>query len=199
MRAALTGLQALELFHASKPDAILLNMDLPDIEGLEVLRRLRTCSDVPVLIITGSADIENLVESLDSGADDYLVKPFAFRELMARIRAIFRRRGLHLRPTLRSGDVVLDRRAVTVTRAGRPIELTALEFRLLEFLITHPGYLLSRDQILGGVWGYEYAGATNVVNVHISLLRKKLGDTQNRMIRSVRGEGYIWESFGEVQ
>jgi DNA-binding response OmpR family regulator len=199
VRTALTGSEALDKFRAFGPDVVLLDLTLPDMDGLEISRRLRACSDVAILILTGRADIEDRVEGLNSGADDYMVKPFAFVELTARMWAILRRRGTSVHWTLRAGDLVLDRQTRRVVHAGRQIELTKLEFRLLEFFITHPGHLFTREEIMKRVWGYEHVGNTNLVNVHVRNLRGKLGDKQNRLIRSVRAVGYMWDSLEETR
>src|SRR5205085_8728289 len=130
------------------------------------------------------------VLGLESGTDDYLVKPFAFKELVARLRAILRRKGINMQQVLRAGDVALDRQSRRVTRGVGIVELTQREFDMLELFLSHPRQVFSRDIILNRVWGYDYLGDTNVIDVHIRHLREKLGDDERTLIRSVRGVGY---------
>jgi DNA-binding response OmpR family regulator len=165
--------------------------------GVEVCKRLRAHSDVGILMLTARAEVEDRIQGLDSGADDYLVKPFAFRELMARIRAILRRKGIVLHRVLRVGDVSMDRQTREVRRGGRLIELTPREFDILELFLTHPRQVFTREVILNRVWGYDYLGDTNVIDVHIRHLREKLGDDERKLIRSVRGVGYSLEPVDE--
>ena len=187
---ARTGFEALEMARTHNPDLVVLDIMLPGIDGVEVCRKLRAQGNVGILMLTARGEVEDRIEGLDSGADDYLVKPFAFRELMARARAILRRRGINLQQTLRIGDVVMDRQTRKVSRAGRPIELTPREYDMLELFLSHPRQIFSRDVILNRVWGYDYLGDTNVIDVHIRHLREKLGDEDRNLIRSVRGVGY---------
>ena len=187
---ARTGFEAIEQARLKKPDLVILDIMLPGIDGVEVCRRLRAGSDVGILMLTALGEVEDRITGLDSGADDYLVKPFTFRELMARARAILRRRGIDLQQVLRVGDVALDRQARRVTRSGRPVELTPREFDMLELFLSHPRQVFTRDVILNRVWGYDYMGDTNVIDVHIRHLREKLGDDSRSFIRSVRGVGY---------
>jgi DNA-binding response OmpR family regulator len=187
---ARTGFEAIEQARLKKPDLVILDIMLPGIDGVEVCRRLRAGSDVGILMLTALGEVEDRITGLDSGADDYLVKPFTFRELMARSRAILRRRGIDLQQVLRVGDVALDRQARRVTRSGRQIELTPREFDMLELFLSHPRQVFTRDVILNRVWGYDYMGDTNVIDVHIRHLREKLGDDNRSFIRSVRGVGY---------
>ena len=163
---------------------------LPGIDGVEVCRKLRAQSDVGILMLTALGEVEDRITGLDSGADDYLVKPFTFRELLARARAILRRRGIDLQQIVRIGDVTLDRQARRVTRSGQTIEFTPREFDMLELFLSHPRQVFTRDVILNRVWGYDYVGDTNVIDVHIRHLREKLGDDERTFIRSVRGIGY---------
>jgi DNA-binding response OmpR family regulator len=187
---ARTGFEALEEAREKKPDLVVLDVMLPGIDGVEVCKRLRSQGNVGILMLTARGEVDDRIVGLEAGADDYLVKPFAFRELMARARAILRRKGIDLQQTLRIGDVVLDRQTRKVTRAGRPIELTPREFDMLELFLSHPRQVFSRDVILNRVWGYDYLGETNVIDVHIRHLRQKLGDDERNLIRSVRGIGY---------
>jgi DNA-binding response OmpR family regulator len=195
---ATDGLEALERAREVKPDLIVLDVMLPGIDGIEVCRRLRSQSDAGILMLTARGELEDRVQGLDSGADDYLVKPFTFKELMARARAILRRRGINLQKALRLGDLVLDRQTRRVTRSGRLIELTPREFEMLELFLTHPRQVFTRDVILNRVWGYDYLGDTNVIDVHIRHLREKLGDENRSLIRSVRGVGYGLEPSSEA-
>lgn len=173
---------------------VILDIMLPGLDGLEVCRRLRKTSDVPVLMLTAKDEVSDRVTGLDIGADDYLTKPFSFIELLARVRAILRRRGFtQARAVMRAEDVVLDREARTVQRAGHPVALTTKEFDLLEFLMSHPRKVFRREVILDRVWGYDFAGDTNLVDVHIGHLRDKLEDRPSRLIQTVRGVGYMWQ------
>ncbi len=175
-------------------DLVILDVMLPSMDGFEVCRRLRAVSKVPVLMLTAKDDVADRVTGLDTGADDYLTKPFSFVELLARVRAVLRRTGSGpVRAILETGDVVLDRDARTVQRAGRPVTLTGKEFDLLEFLMSHPRQVFKREVILDRVWGYDFAGDTNLVDVHIGHLRDKLDDRPPRLIQTVRGVGYMWQ------
>ncbi len=173
---------------------VILDVMLPSLDGFEVCKRLRATSDVPVLMLTAKDEVADRVTGLDLGADDYLTKPFSFVELLARVRAILRRRGVgQMRVVVRAADVVLDREARTVQRAGAPITLTTKEFDLLEFLMSHPRQVFRREVILDRVWGYDFAGDTNLVDVHIGHLRDKLDDRPPRLIQTIRGVGYMWQ------
>jgi two-component system response regulator MprA len=175
-------------------DLVILDVMLPGLDGFEVCKRLRTVSDVPILMLTAREEVPNRVTGLDLGADDYLTKPFSFVELLARVRAILRRRGVGMmRAVLQEADVLLDREGRSVERAGRPIPLTGKEFDLLEFLISHPRQVFRREALLDRVWGYDFAGDTNLVDVHIGHLRDKLDDRPPRLIQTVRGVGYMWQ------
>ncbi len=196
---ATNGLEALDQAREVKPDLVVLDVMLPGIDGIEVCRRLRAQGDVGVLMLTARGELEDRVQGLDSGADDYLVKPFTFKELMARARAILRRRGINIQKALRMGDLILDRQTRRVTRGGRVIELTPREFDMLELFLTHPRQVFTRDVILNRVWGYDYLGDTNVIDVHIRHLREKLGDDSRSLIRSVRGVGYGLEPSSEAE
>ena len=194
---ARTGFEAVEQARLGRPDLVILDIMLPGMNGVEVCKRLRAHSDVGILMLTARAEVEDRIQGLDSGADDYLVKPFAFRELMARIRAILRRKGIVLHRVLRVGDVSMDRQTREVRRGGRLIELTPREFDILELFLTHPRQVFTREVILNRVWGYDYLGDTNVIDVHIRHLREKLGDDERKLIRSVRGVGYSLEPVDE--
>jgi len=173
-------------------DAIVLDVMLPDVDGFEVCRRLRAAGRwAPVLLLTARDAVPDRIDGLDAGADDYLVKPFAFGELLARVRALVRRGAMARPVVLTCGDVALDPAAHTVTRAGQPVELSPREFALLEFLLRHPGEVVTRTAILEHVWDYDYDGLSNVVDVYVGYLRRKLEQPFGRtLIRTVRGVGY---------
>jgi DNA-binding response OmpR family regulator len=183
-----TGQAALD---ASPADLVLLDLGLPDLDGLEVCRQLRARSSVPVIVITARGEELDRVLGLELGADDYLVKPFGFRELMARIRAVTRRSvgsAPAVSSTLQLGAVEIDGRARRVTVAGEEIELTRKEFDLLALLASDPGALRTRQEILEQVWDAHWYGPTKTLDVHVATLRKKLGDPG--LIETVRGVGF---------
>lgn len=184
------GNEALRLALNEKPDVIILDVMLPGLSGLEVSRRLHPVSDAAIIMLTARDEIDDRVKGLDTGADDYLTKPFAFKELMARVRAVLRRRGKSLDRALAFADVTLDRETRVVMRGERTIDLTPREFELLELFLAHPRQVLTRDAILSRVWGYEYAGDDNVIEVYVRHLREKLDDNPPRLIQTVRGVGY---------
>jgi DNA-binding response OmpR family regulator len=184
------GPSALASVSARRPDLVILDLNLPGLDGMEVCRRLRQGSDVPIIMLTARGDVDERVEGLEAGADDYLPKPFRFKELLARVRAVLRRRTTLSEQTLRHGDLVLNRSTREVFQDGRPIQLTPREFDLLEQFMLHPRQVLTRDVILDRVWGTDYIGDGNLIEVHISALREKLGDRQRTVIRTVRGLGY---------
>jgi DNA-binding response OmpR family regulator len=194
---ARTGFEALDQARSVRPDLVVLDIMLPGIDGIEVCKRLREQGNMGILLLTAKGELEDRIEGLDSGADDYLVKPFSFKELMARVRAILRRNGINLQQVLRGGDVVMDKQSRKVTRAGHVVELTPREFDMLELFLTHPRQVFPREVILNRVWGYDYMGDTNVIDVHIRHLREKLGDEERNLIRSVRGVGYGLEPPSE--
>lgn len=187
------GDEALKQAAAHKPDVVILDVMLPGLDGIEVCRRLRAGGDVGILMLTARIELKDRVLGLESGADDYLVKPFAFKELVARLRAILRRKGINMQQVLRAGDVTLDRQSRRVTRGTSLVELTQREFDMMELFLSHPRQVFSRDIILNRVWGYDYLGDTNVIDVHIRHLREKLSDENRTLIRSVRGVGYSLE------
>lgn len=188
-----TGPEALEGAWSTKPHLVVLDIMLPGMDGLEVCRRLRARGDAGIIMLTARGEVEDRIAGLDNGADDYLAKPFTFGELMARVRAVLRRRGINLQQVLHVGDVTLDRQTHRVTRSSKEIALTPREFDLLELLMAHPRQVFSRDVILNRIWGYEYLGDTNVIDVNIRYLREKLDDADRTLIRSVRGIGYSLE------
>jgi len=192
---ATDGLRALEQVTATPFDAVILDLGLPGLDGLEVCRRLRIQGDtVPVLMLTARAAVAERVAGLDAGADDYLVKPFALDELLARLRA-FERRAPAIgqgRGQLRFGDLVIDRDAMTCTRGDRPIPLSRTEYQLLELLAANQGKVLSRDVIFDKVWGYDFGPESNSLDVYVGYLRRKLeAGGEPRIIHTVRGVGYV--------
>lgn len=180
-------------FAESEPyDLIVLDIMLPRLNGHEVCRRLRAArSRVPVLMLTARDSVDDRVAGLDCGADDYLIKPFAFRELLARVRALLRREGLSKDAVLRAGDLELDTSTRTARRGGRAIELTSKEYAILEYFVRNPNRVLSRTQIAEHTWDHGFVALSNVVDVYIRTLRRKLGDDRDpRLLRTVRGVGY---------
>lgn len=187
---ALTGQQGLQLFRDQRPDAVILDLMLPDGDGLDICRSIRSLCDVPILILTARGELEDRVLGLDTGADDYLSKPFRIRELQARLRALLRRSGRSTGNTLNFGGLSLERGTRTLRNLGQEVHLTAREFEIMELFLSRPRQVLTREQILAQLWGFSYEGETNVVEVHIRSLRKKLGDHQRTMLRAIRGMGY---------
>jgi two-component system response regulator MprA len=190
------GQEALEILARTEPDAVVLDVAMPRLDGLEVCRRLRANgSTLPVLVLTARHQVTDRVAGLDAGADDYLVKPFALEELLARLRALLRRSASpngSEAAVLRVGDLVLDPRARTVERGGVPIELTRTEFNLLELLMEHAGQVLTRDQIMERVWGYDFPTSSNSLDVYIGYVRRKTEiDDRPRIVHTVRGVGYV--------
>ncbi len=199
VQTAEDGPSALRLAHSFAPDLVVLDIMLPGIDGLEVLRRLRQDSEVYVLLLTARADETDKVIGLTVGADDYLTKPFSPRELVARIKAILRRGRGTAEPTTTStltfDDLRIDPAAHQVWKADAPVELTAIEFNLLYSLARHQGRVLSREQLIEQVWGYDYYGDDRVVDVHLGRLRKKIeADPEHpQLVVTVRGVGYRFE------
>jgi len=187
-----TGQRALETLAISAPDAVVLDLQLPDIDGLEVCRRLRAVGDdTPILMLTARDAIDDRVQGLDAGADDYLVKPFALAELLARLRALLRRRSDGDGETLRFGDLSLDPGTREARRGDRAFTLTRIEFDLLELFLRHPRQVLTREIILERVCGYDFDSGTNSLAVYIGYLRRKTeADGEDRYIHTVRGVGY---------
>ncbi len=192
---AATGSEALEIAGTTDGiDAVVLDIGLPDVSGLEVCRRLRAGGyRVPILMLTARDTVGDRVTGLDTGADDYLVKPFSFEELAARLRALGRRgtgAAMHAATRLVNGPIMLDEGSRSVSVDGRPIDLSPREFALLECLLRHPGQVLSRDQLLDHAWPYGAALTPNAVDTYIHYLREKLGKDAGRLIETVRGFGY---------
>jgi DNA-binding response OmpR family regulator len=181
---------------SERPHLVVLDLMLPGMDGLEVCRRVRAASEVPVLILTARADEVDKVVGLELGADDYVTKPFSMRELVARVRALLRRSPAsngHDAPEVLSGaGTTVDLRARTVRRGETPIDLNPKEFDLLVFFLRHPNHVLSREQILDSVWGYDFAGGTRTVDVHVRWLREKIekNPSQPVHLQTVRGSGY---------
>jgi two-component system copper resistance phosphate regulon response regulator CusR len=177
-------------------DLIILDIALPKIDGLQVLKKLRERKvPTPVLLLTVRATIEDKVLGLDSGADDYLTKPFAFQELLARIRALLRRKAEVGPPLLRVEDLVLDPARHLVTRGGERIDLTSKEFALLEYLLRNAGRVLTRAMISEHVWNYDFDTETNVIDVYVNYLRRKIDSRgEKKLIHTVRGSGYVLKS-----
>jgi DNA-binding response OmpR family regulator len=183
------GLTAARELH---PDLVVVDWMLPGLSGVEICRRLRSTGDqVPIILLTAKDEVSDRVAGLDAGADDYVVKPFSVEELLARVRAHLRRTQEPDADVLQFADLSLNRRTREVFRDRRSIELTAKEFDLLEYLLAHPRQVLTRDQILEKVWGYDFMGDSNIIEVYIRYLRLKLEtDTAPRLIHTVRGVGY---------
>jgi DNA-binding response OmpR family regulator len=189
---AYDGVEGQELAEMTPYDVIILDIMLPRRDGLDVCRELRSQRiNIPILMLTARDAIEDRVKGLDSGADDYLVKPFAIDELHARLRALLRRDSPDKTGLLKVTDLVLDPAAHTVSRNGMPIELTAKEFALLEYLMRNPNRLITRQMVENHVWSYDYEGASNVVDVYIRRLRRKIDEHFDiKLIETVRGAGY---------
>ncbi len=187
------GLSGLTTARQSDPDLILVDWMLPGISGPEICKRLRqTGSKVPIILLTAKDDISDRVTGLDAGADDYIVKPFNLEELLARVRANLRRNQEENPELLQFLDLSLNRNTRQVFRGNRLIELTAKEFDLLEYLMSHPKQVLTRDQILERVWGYDFMGDSNIIEVYVRYLRLKLeAEQEKRVIQTVRGVGYV--------
>ncbi len=192
------GEEGLDYALAAEYDAIVLDILLPRMDGLDLLRELRDRAVMtPVLLLTARDAVEDRVRGLDAGADDYLVKPFAFSELLARIRALLRRPPLQAEAVLRVGDLEMDIARHEVRRAQRTIELSPREFALLEYLIRHPTQVLSRTQIIEHVWNFDFSYDSNVVDVYIGYLRRKLNQgSDTPLIHTVRGVGYRLSAEG---
>jgi two-component system response regulator MprA len=188
-----SGGEALEALAQTPPDAVVLDLQLPDLDGLQVCERMRNAGDdTPVLMVTARQAIDDRVQGLDAGADDYLVKPFALAELLARLRALLRRRFEGEGGLLRFGDLTLDLSSREAHRGDRAFELTRIEYDLLELFMRHPRQVLSREHLLNKVWGFDFDSGTNSVAVYVGYLRRKteVGD-EARYLHTVRGVGYV--------
>lgn len=193
---ARNGHSGIQVFASDEPDLLVLDLMMPIVDGWEVCRRVREAgSTVPILMLTARDEVQDRVKGLDSGADDYLLKPFALEELLARVRALLRRSAKstdkdHISLTFE--DLVMDVDAREVVRAGRRIELTTKEFELLHLFMQNPNRVLGRDFIMDKIWGFDYSGESNVLEVYIATLRQKTEDlTGVRLIRTIRGAGYV--------
>ena len=190
---AADGREALERLAATAPDAVVLDVAMPHLDGLEVCRRLRDAGDrTPVLMLTARDAVDDRVAGLDAGADDYLVKPFALKELKARLRALLRRAGPGGESPLRFADLVLDPVAYEVRRGNRRIDLSRTEFHLLALVLEHPRQVLTRGQIFERVWGYDFGTGSNALGVYVGYLRRKTeAGGEPRLLHTVRGVGYV--------
>ena len=193
------GYEALALFDERQPDVVLLDVMMPGLSGIEVCRRLRERAAVPVLLVTAKDDVQDRVAGLDAGADDYVVKPFALEELLARVRSQFRRLHIESVRALVLADLSVDPATRTVVRGGRTIELTHREFDLLALFVQHPNQVLPRSTILERVWGFDFESETNVLDVYVGYLRSKLeANGEPRLIHTVRGAGYVFRTTGST-
>ncbi len=190
--AAEDGESALQVARDHEPDAVILDLMLPGMDGLEVCRRLRNASNMPIIMLTARDSVPNRVEGLDAGADDYMIKPFAFDELLARLRALFRRHRMETTPDVYEyEELSLNPQTRQVFRGGVEIQLTAKEFDLLELFMRHPNQVLTREMIYDHIWGYDFGGESNIIEVYVRYLRTKLEiDDMPRLIQTVRGVGY---------
>jgi two-component system response regulator MprA len=192
VRISRDGSAALDDFKQFLPDLVLLDLGLPKVDGITVAERMRRDGDVPILMLTARDALESRVEGLDSGADDYLVKPFERQELLARMRALLRRRPPRGEANLTVGDLLLNPDTHEVRRGDRDIELTQREFELLEFLMRNERIVVSRQRLLDEVWGYDPFSTTNTIEVFVSNLRRKLeGGGEPRLLHTIRGAGYV--------
>ncbi|RCK73139.1 MAG: Two-component response regulator [Anaerolineae bacterium] len=189
---AMDGPSGLAIARDNPPDLVVLDLMLPGMDGLEVCRRLRAGGPVPILILTAKDTVTDRIQGLDMGADDYMVKPFELDELLARIRALLRRAQPAQPQILRFADLTLDTGARQARRGERVISLTAKEYELLELFMRNPRQVLDRDTIFDRVWGYDFGGASNIIEVYVRYLRQKLEEGgESRLIHTVRGMGYV--------
>jgi DNA-binding response OmpR family regulator len=193
VRVAGDGVAALDQAHAFLPDLVILDLGLPRMDGIEVAKTLRRSEDeVPILVLTARDALESRVDGLDAGADDYLVKPFERQELLARMRALLRRRPPRGQATIAVGDLKLNPDTHEVARSGRAIDLTQREFELLEYLMRNERIVISRQRLLDEVWGYDPFSMTNTIEVFVSNLRRKLeAGGEPRLLHTIRGAGYV--------
>jgi two-component system, OmpR family, response regulator len=189
------GTSALESARTQRPDVVVLDVMLPDMSGLDVLRKLREQNpQLPVLLLTAKDAVEDRIAGLTAGGDDYVTKPFSLEEVVLRLRALLRRTGVTTEDSgaqLVVGDLVLNEDSHEVTRAGEPISLTSTEFELLRFMMRNSKRVLSKAQILDRVWSYDFGGRSNIVELYISYLRKKIDNGREPMIHTLRGAGYV--------
>ncbi len=191
--ACFNGQEALDYLAGAEYDVIIMDIMMPVLDGLSALQQLRSTGDkTPVLLLTARSGIDDRVAGLDTGADDYLTKPFSFDELLARIRVLLRRNSNQASNQITIADLTLDCAARTVTRAGKSIALSSREFDILEYLMRNQGVVLSREKIEQHIWNYDYAGGSNIVDVYIRYLRKKVdADYSCKLIHTIRGAGYV--------
>lgn len=189
------GKRAYERIIQEKYDLVLLDVMLPAMDGMEICRRVREIMDIPIIMLTARDDVEDKVTGLDLGADDYITKPFAIEELMARIRNVMRKRPANhnkVNDRLQVGNLVMYPTKFEITVNGEEVQLTKRQFEFLEFLIRHRGTVVTRNQILQEIWGYDYTGDTNVVDVYVRYIRSKIDDKFNhKYIHTIRGVGYV--------
>ncbi|MEX1281054.1 MAG: response regulator transcription factor [Acidimicrobiia bacterium] len=200
VRTAAAGLAGLEDLLADPPDAIVLDLGLPDVDGVDLLRMIRTSHDLPIVVATARDDEEEIVAVLDAGADDYVVKPFSAEHLAARLRAVLRRSGDRPEATaVTVGGLEVDSAGRLARLDGEPLDLTRKEFDLLEHLARHAGQVVSRRELLASVWNQPYGGSDKTIDVHLSWLRRKLGETADapRYLHTVRGVGIRLEAPGD--
>jgi DNA-binding response OmpR family regulator len=192
------GVEGLEYIEAYPYDLVILDLMLPRLTGIELLQRVRRTNPfIPVIVLTARDSVDDKVKLFEAGADDYLTKPFAFAELLVRVKALLRRGPVNRSSTLRIGDLELDRLTQQVKRCGRRVELTAKEYSLLEYLMQNPERVLSRNMIIEHVWDQSFDGITNIVDVYVRHLRSKFDDGNTfKMIRTVRGSGYMIRAAG---
>ncbi len=190
---AATGIEGLNLARSAPPDLVILDVMLPEMDGLTVLQRLRTADPrLPVILLTARDAPADQVEGLERGADDYVVKPFTFEVLLARVRALLRRQQHERPPVLRFADLMLDTGSHNVQRGPRTVTLTSLEFTLLQQFLAHPQQVLPKELLLDRVWGYDFGGNANVVEVYVKQLRQKLeAGGEPRLLHTIRGAGYV--------
>lgn len=192
---ALDGASAVTAARDARPDAVVLDVMLPDMNGLDVLRKLREHDpNLPVLLLTAKDAVEDRIAGLSAGGDDYVTKPFSLEEVVLRLRGLLRRTGISVegnRSQIVVGDLILDEDSHEVTRGGEPIILTSTEFELLRFLMHNQKRVLSKSQILDRVWSYDFGGRSNIVELYISYLRKKIDSGRAPMIHTLRGAGYV--------
>jgi two-component system response regulator MprA len=186
------GESGLKAARDNPPHLVILDVMLPGLDGIEVCRRLRAAGPIPILMLTAKDTVADRVKGLESGADDYLVKPFAFEELIARVRALLRRLHPVEETVFKFADLMLNISAREVTRGRRKVELTTKEFDLLHFFLRHPRQVLTRELIYDRIWGYDFGGESNILEVYIRYLRSKIeSDNEPRLIQTVRGVGYV--------
>jgi two-component system response regulator MprA len=192
VEVAHTGAQALRSAQEQLPDLVILDLMLPDIDGVEVCQRLRSADDLPIIMLTARDAVSDKIEGLEAGAADYMTKPFEFAELLARVKVALRRRGPAGKEEMRVGDLIVRPASREVFRGEREINLTAREFELLEYLAKHAGQVVSKETLFERVWGYDFDVESDAIKVYISYLRKKLNAQGERdLIHAIRGVGYV--------